>query len=106
MLYFVLAFLGEMIGMSLVIETPSRIEPCLFEQKRPAIVDLVALQRGELARGEAARVTGLKERSARNLLGLLVADGVLGSESPKGPVSLRFRLEVLEILFPNLFLIS
>ncbi len=64
------------------------------------------LQRGELPRGEAARVTGLKERSARDLLGLLVADGVLGSESPKGPVSLRFPLEVLEILFPNLFLIS
>ncbi len=64
------------------------------------------LQRGELPRGEAARVTGLKERSARDLLGLLVADGVLGSESPKGPISLRFPLEVLEILFPNLFLIS
>jgi Fic family protein len=64
------------------------------------------LQRGELPRGEAARVTGLKERSARDLLGMLVADGVLGSESPKGPVSLRFPLEVLEILFPNLFLIA
>jgi hypothetical protein len=31
-----------MIGMNLVIETPSRIEPCLLEQTRPAIVDLVA----------------------------------------------------------------
>jgi hypothetical protein len=28
--------------MSLAIETPSRIEPCLLEQTSPAIVDLVA----------------------------------------------------------------
>jgi Fic family protein len=28
--------------MSLAIETPSRIEPCLLEQTNPAIVDLVA----------------------------------------------------------------
>ncbi|MDA8253199.1 MAG: Fic family protein [Rhodospirillales bacterium] len=61
------------------------------------------LQRGELPRGEAARITGLKERSARDLLGALVADGILGSDTPKGPVSLRFRLDAIEILFPSLF---
>jgi Fic family protein len=61
------------------------------------------LQRGALPRGEAARVTGLKERSARDLLGALIADGILGSETPKGPVSLRFRLDAIEILFPSLF---
>ena len=61
------------------------------------------LQRGELARGEAGRVTGLKERSARDLLGALVADGIVGSDSPKGPVSLRFPMDAIEILFPSLF---
>ena len=61
------------------------------------------LQRGELPRGEAARVTGLKERTARDLLASLVADGILGSESPKGAVSLRFPLDAAEILFPKLF---
>ncbi len=61
------------------------------------------LQRGELPRGEAARVTGLKERSARDLLGALVADGILGSDTPKTPVSLRFPLDAIEILFPSLF---
>ena len=60
------------------------------------------LQRGELPRGEAARVTGLKERSARDLLGALVADGILGSDTPKGPVSLRFPLDAIEVLFPSL----
>jgi hypothetical protein len=62
-----------------------------------------ALQRGELPRGEAARVTGLKERSARDLLGSLVKHGILGSETPKGAVSLRFPLDAIEILFPSLF---
>jgi Fic family protein len=61
------------------------------------------LQRGELPRGDAARVTGMKERSARDLLGALVSDGIVGSETPKGPVSLRFPLDAIEILFPSLF---
>jgi Fic family protein len=62
-----------------------------------------ALQRGALPRGEAARVSGLKERSARDLLGYLVGDGILGSETPKGPVSLRFSPDAVEVLFPSLF---
>lgn len=61
------------------------------------------LQRGELPRGEAGRVSGLKERSARELLATLVVDGILGSDTPKGPVSLRFSLDAIEILFPSLF---
>jgi Fic family protein len=61
------------------------------------------LQRGELPRGDAARVTGLKERSARDLLGALVANGILASETPKTVVSLRFPLDAIDILFPSLF---
>lgn len=61
------------------------------------------LQRGKLPRGDADRVTGLRERSARDLLRDLVSDGILGSDSPKGPVSLRFPLDAIEILFPSLF---
>jgi len=61
------------------------------------------LQRGEVPRGEVSWITGLKERSARDLLAGLVADGILGSDTPKGPVSLRFPLDAIEILFPRLF---
>ncbi len=61
------------------------------------------LQRGELPRGDADRVTGLRERTARDLLGSLVSDGIIGSDTPKGPVSLRFPLDAIEILFPSLF---
>jgi Fic family protein len=61
------------------------------------------LQRGELPRGEAGRVSGLKERRARELLGALTHDGIIGSDTPKGPVSLRFSLDAIEVLFPSLF---
>jgi Fic family protein len=74
------------------------------ELKREAF-DLLEqiLQRGELPRGEAGRVTGLKERTARDLLAALVAHGIIGSDTPKGPVSLRFPLHAVDILFPSLF---
>jgi len=64
------------------------------------------LKRGELPRGEAAQLTGVKERSARDFPSMVVADGVLRSESLKGAVSLRFPVEVLEVLFLKLFLMS
>jgi Fic family protein len=62
-----------------------------------------ALLKGELQRGEAARVTGMKERSARLLLSTLVEDGILASDTPKGPVRLKFPVHSVEILFPRLF---
>jgi hypothetical protein len=58
---------------------------------------------GEMPRGEAERITGLKERSARMVLSSLVEDGILGSQTPKGPVSLRFPSHAVDILFPRLF---
>ena len=61
------------------------------------------LLQGEVPRGGAERITGLKERSARMVLAGLVEHGILGSETPKGPVSLRFPNEAVEILFPWLF---
>ncbi len=67
-----------------------------------ALLEQVLL-RGELPRGEVARVTGLRERTARDLLGALVRDGILGSDTPKAPVSLRFPLSAAEVLFPGLF---
>ena len=61
------------------------------------------LLRGELTRGDIARVSGLKERTARTLLSLLIENGILASETPKGALSLRFPIHTTEILFPNLF---
>jgi Fic family protein len=62
-----------------------------------------ALIRGEISRGEAARITGLRERAARDVLGRLTECGLLASNSPKGPVSLRISAAAAETLFPRLF---
>jgi len=61
------------------------------------------LLKGEIARGEAERITGLKSRNARSLLSILVQDGILNSDTPKGSVYLHFPVTAVEILFPLLF---
>jgi len=47
-----------------------------------------AMVRGAFERGAAARITGLPERSVRRVLNDAVQEGLLGSDSPKGPESL------------------
>jgi Fic family protein len=59
--------------------------------------------RGEIERGDVPRIMGLPERTARRVFNDVVAAGLLASETPKGPVSLRFPAETLETLFPRLF---
>ena len=59
--------------------------------------------RGQFDRGDIARITGLPDRSARRVLSDVIAAGLLGSETPKGPVSLRFPPDALDVLFPRLF---
>jgi len=62
-----------------------------------------ALIRGQFERGEAPRITGLPERSARRVLNDVVEEGLLVSPTPKTPVSLHFPSDALEVLFPRLY---
>ena len=64
----------------------------------------VAAIRGQIERGEASRITGLSERTARRALNETIAAGFLASESPKGPVFVEFPPAAAEALFPRLFL--
>ncbi len=75
------------------------------EQLGPQAAELLvhAAARGEFERGEAARITGLPERSARRALADVIAAGLLASSTPKGPVSLRFPASSASELFPRLF---
>ena len=72
---------------------------------KPAALGLLteALIRGEVDRGDAARITGLPERSARRVLNKVISAGLLKSTAPKGPVTLRFPVDRLETLFPKLY---
>jgi hypothetical protein len=58
---------------------------------------------GEFERGDAGRITGLPERSARDVLASLINLGLLGSDTPKGKVSIRFPEHSLHVLLPGVF---
>jgi Fic family protein len=72
---------------------------------KPEVARLLeeAAIRGEFERGEAVRITGLPERTARRVLNEACDAGLLASETPKGPVSLRFPPDDAEAMFPRLF---
>ncbi|HEY2031640.1 MAG TPA: Fic family protein [Myxococcales bacterium] len=61
------------------------------------------LVRGEVERGEVSRIVGLPPRTARRVLTDVINEKLLASETPKGPVSLRFPAAALETLFPSLY---
>ena len=62
-----------------------------------------ALLRGQVARGEAARITGTSERTARRILSALTREKLLVSGTPKGPVRLGLPLDAVGHYFPHLF---
>lgn len=64
---------------------------------------LHAFVMGGFDRGEAPRLTGLAERTARDVLGKLLDEGFLRSDSPKGKVRIGFPMHALGSLFPNLY---
>lgn len=59
--------------------------------------------RGEIARGEAARIAGLGKRSAQALVAELLQRGLLTSDSVKGPLHLGLPASVVPYYFPRLY---
>lgn len=64
---------------------------------------LQAFSHGEFERMEAGRITGLAERTARNVLNQLIKEGFLVSDTPKGKVRVGFPVHALGSLLPNLY---
>lgn len=58
---------------------------------------------GSFERMEAGRITGLPERTARDVLNALVKEGFLMSDTPKGKVRVGFPLHAAGSLLPNLY---
>jgi Fic family protein len=61
------------------------------------------LHRGQLPRGDAAKIVGTGERQARRLVSSLVDKGVLTSESPRAPLHLAFPATLAGRWMPGLF---
>jgi Fic family protein len=62
-----------------------------------------AFGEGEIARGQAAIITGYQERQARSVLTRLLAQGLLVADSPKSPVRLGFPTIAAEKWLPRLW---
>lgn len=62
-----------------------------------------SLLAGEFDRGQAAALTGYKERMARNVLSRLLELGLPISPGPKAPVRLAFPIAVIDRWFPALY---
>ena len=72
------------------------------DERMIRLVDHV-LRFGQMARGDAPNVLGLKERASRDTLSAAVEAGFLASGTPKAPVRIAFPLSYRERLLPNLF---
>lgn len=63
-----------------------------------------AFLEGEVARGQAAAITGYQERQARSMLKRLIDQGLLVADSPKGAVRLGFPTRAAEQWLPRLWI--
>ncbi|MFN2548550.1 MAG: Fic family protein [Myxococcales bacterium] len=61
------------------------------------------LYKGEVARGEAGRIMGMSDRSAREIIGQLLAERLLVSGTPKGKLRLGFPAQAVPWYFPDLY---
>ena len=61
-----------------------------------------ALLRGSFPRGEASRITGLGERTARTLVSHLAGERLLTSDTPKGDLKLALPTHTVQYYFPGL----
>ena len=61
------------------------------------------LVKGEAARGATIAASGLKERTGRSLLGQLIVEGLLVSDTPKGNIRLGFPIHAAGWFFPDLY---
>jgi len=64
---------------------------------------LEVLIHGEAPRGQVIAVSGLKERTGRDLLRQLLEEELLVSDSPKGVVRLGFPVDAAGWFFPELY---
>lgn len=78
------------------------------ERDRPLRQEIAPVLRaaainGEISRGEVSRLIGMSERLGRDILGTLLDEGLLVSDSQRGPVRLGFPTHAAAYWFPGLY---
>ena len=63
----------------------------------------IVLIRGQVERGNVATILNVAPRTARAVIKELMDAGILGTDTPRSALGLRFPSQTHEILFPNLF---
>ena len=97
-----LDFMAELYDLKGLVSRLKRLAGIKWRPEAGALLAHV-LHRGEMPRGEASHITGLSVRTSSDLVQTLVSDEILASETPKGPVFLRFKADFADVLFPRLF---
>jgi hypothetical protein len=87
--------IGQTIGQEYLFVSGTHLKKETYSQTLSAKTRFVARA--------SARITGLPERSARRILNDVVAEGLLASATQKGPVSVRFPTDSLEVFFFRLY---
>jgi Fic family protein len=73
------------------------------DQERLGRLLKAALFEGEIARGRVGEIVGLRGTAARGIVRLTVREGLLESQTERGPLSLVFSAKTLESYFPQLY---
>ena len=99
------SFMAELFGLNTLRKRVEHYFQIVRVDLKPESVRLFmhAMTEGEFDRMEAGRVTGMPERTARQVLTALVKEKFLISDTPKGRVRAGFPLECLEYFFPSLY---
>ena len=92
----------ERLRHRILIWTEEEIRADSLPPRSDAVLEAV-LYRGELPRGEVARVTGTGERQARRVSAALIELGVLASETSRTPLRLAFPAKLASRWMPGLF---
>lgn len=93
--------LKDRIGALITIRSHQRHTPDYRPEAILPLQHVMAL--GPVTRGEFVQLTGLGERTARKVLAQMLADGLLISDTPKGPVRMGLPLDALGVLLPNIY---
>lgn len=102
-----LAFMRELLGLDLlqrrIIAFAEREEAIDRLPKGSALVLREVFLRGEIPRGEVARIVGVSPRTAQGVTRGLIGRRLLASDSAKGLLRLGFPSDAAENYFPGLY---